>query len=350
MALESPTLPELITRIIGDIDSRLPELLVRIPQNPANVFATAVAGLTYGAYGYIDKQVLQILPTTADEVGLSEWARVTQTPRKAATKAIVPVSMPITTLGTVISDGTTFRRDDGALFEVTEDLTASSDPYTFEVTAVEAGESYTVTSGTVLKLTQYKEGLGTQATATADGEGEDIENLELWRGRILEALRDADHGSAKADYIRWAKEVEGVGQAWVIDSIPPFVDIRIVSNDEEDLEAGAPLIASVQAYMDDDDRKPVNAVPLVDSATVTAQPFTFGALSPNNAATQAAITAALTTLLKAIRTPGRTLYRNEAIAAVVNTGVVTSFTLTVPSGDVSYGTVEIPTLGVITFP
>ena len=121
MALESPTLPELITRIIGDIDSRLPELLVRIPQNPANVFATAVAGLTYGAYGYIDKQVLQILPTTADEVGLSEWARVTQTPRKAATKAVVPVSMPITTLGTIISDGTTFRRDDGALFEVTED-------------------------------------------------------------------------------------------------------------------------------------------------------------------------------------------------------------------------------------
>lgn len=350
MPLSSPTLEELVTRIVGDIDSRLPSLFARIPQNPANVFAQAVAGLTYGAYGYIDQRVKQILPTTADEEGLSEWSRVTQTPRKAATKAVVPVSMTITTLNTVISEGSTFRRSDGALYEVLADLTASTNPFTFEVTAVETGAAYSVTSGTVLALTEYVQGLGTSATATADGDGEDIEDLELWRGRVLEALRDAAHGGARNDYIRWAKEVEGVGNAWVVDSTPPFVDLRIVTNDEDDLEAGAPLIASVQAYVDDDDRKPVNAVPVVLSAIVNAQAVTFSALSPNTDAVKDAITEALTTLLKAIRAPGRTLYRNEVIAAVVNTGVVTSFTMTVPASDVTYGAAEIPTLGVVTFP
>ena len=351
MPLERPTLPELVARIVGDVDTRLPALFARVPQNPANVFCDAVAGMTHGAYGYIDQQMVQVLPTTATGPYLAAWGKMLGLTIRPATFAVVPLSIVATTLPTTMPIGTLFRRSDGTLYETIEELSATTNPFAFSVTALEAGAAGTVTTGTVLAMTPFIPALGVSATATADGEGEDDESEETYRGRILAEFRVKPQGGADADYIKWAKEVPGVGYAWVVDSAPPYVDLRIATNDENDLTAGVPLKAAVQAYILDvplKRRKPVNAILLTASIIVTPQAFTFSVFTPNTLATRTTVDAALAALLVTIRTPGTTLRKNAVIAAIENTGVLTAFTLTVPAADVVYGPSEIPTMGTVT--
>ena len=95
---------------------------------------------------------------------------------------------------------------------------------------------------------------------------------------------------------------------------------------------------------------------IIKAPTAVTVDFTFTALTPNTSTMQAAITANLQALFKEGTSVGTDLKEfayNSAIYQTIDseTGdLITDFTLSAPSGDVSVGTGEIAILGTITYP
>lgn len=346
MTVARPTLAEIITRHVDDIDSTNPELLAKITSSPMNVFARASAGLAHGLYGYTDSLFLQSLPTTASGAYLDRWGSLLGVQRLQPTKAR-PVGRFVTAGSYTATAGDILRRGDGVLYEVVGDTTVAS-PYTdVNLIAVDAGADGSVLDGAALVITPAITGIDTAVVVQGDADGEDIEEDEAYRLRVLARLQTPPQGGSEADYIAWAKSVAGVGNAWVVDSsTSPYVDVRIVTNDPDDLEAGVQLVQDVQDYIDS--VRPVTAIPTVNTATVTEQDITITGLT---GASHADVEAALASFYASasIRVPGVTVYDTALIAAIQNVTGVISFTLTSPTGNPSYGTTEFPILGTVTW-
>lgn len=347
MAVERPTLDAIISRVVDDIDSTNPDLLVKIAQSPMNVFARATAGLSHGIYGYCDFLFRQSLPTKATGAYLDRWGTLLGVNRLQATKAR-PIGRFVTASSGSATAGDILRRGDGVLYEVLAD-TAVASPYTdVQLLAIEAGEDGSVLDGAALTISPSLAGIDTAVVVQGDADGEDIETDEALRVRILARLQRPPQGGSEDDYIAWARSVAGVGNAWVITSNPPHVDVRIVTNDPDDLEAGVQLIQDVQDYLDT--RRQVTAIVVVDTAAVFVQNVQISGLSPDTAAIQDAVEASLEAFYAspAIRNPNVTVYETALIAAIQNTEGVTTFTLDSPTGPQNYGLAGFPVFGTLT--
>ena len=347
MAVERPTLDAIIARHVNDIDSTNPDLLAKITQSPMNVFARAGAGLAHGLYGYADSLFAQSLPIKAKGAYLDRWGELLGVLRKQATKAR-PVGRFVTATSGSATTGDTLRRGDGIIYEVLGDVAVAS-PYTdVPLIAVDAGSGGSVSDGAALTISPALDAIDTAVVVQGDADGEDLETDEAYRVRILARLQAPPQGGSEADYIAWARAVAGVGDAWVIESTAPHVDVRIVTNDILDLEAGVQLIADVQAYLET--KRQVTAIVVVASAAVFTQNVQISGLNPNTQAMEDAITESLTNFYSspAIRSPGVSVYETALIAAIQNTVGVVTFTLDTPSGTQSYGLAGFPVFGTLT--
>lgn len=351
MAVERPSLDALVERIIGDIDSTNPELYASVPKTPMNVFATAEAGLIHGLYGYADFLFRMALPLEGGASGLflDRWGALLGITRRPASAATPTIRFVATSSGT-ISAGVTVRRSDGLLYEIGDATAFSSGNNDVMFIATETGVASSIADGATVTLTEAITGLALTGTVQGDADGEDEESDADYGGRIRDRLRSTPQGGSEADYIAWALAVTGVGYAWLVDTLSPFIDIRIVSNDEADLTPSPALITAVQAYIDE--RRPVTAIPTVSAPTITERAVTLTSLTPNTASTQAAVTAALETFWAqvAVRQPGTTVYLTALDAAIQNASGVTTFTRTVPAADITNDPDEISVLGVVTLP
>ena len=351
MAVERPTLDALVERIIGDIDSTNPELYASVPKTPMNVFATAEAGLIHGLYGYADFLFRMSLPIEGGATGtfLDRWGALLGVTRKAATYAKPTIRFVATTSGTVPA-GVTVRRADGFTYEIAAESAFDSGNNDLMFVATEVGSTGSIPDGSTVTLTESIVGMALTGEVQGDVEGTDEEGDQAYLVRIQDRLRSQPQGGSEADYLQWALSVSGVGYAWLVDTFPPFVDIRIVTDDEADLAPSSELLASVQAVIDE--KKPVTAIPIVSAPTITERAVTLTSLTPNTASVHAAVTAALETFmaLPAVRQPGSTIYRTAIDATIQNAAGVVTFTRTVPAADIVNGADEMSVLGVVTLP
>jgi uncharacterized phage protein gp47/JayE len=159
--------------------------------------------------------------------------------------------------GTLIPIGTRIATPAGSrdnetavLFETLNDVNIDTNgSIDANIQAIEAGTSGNVAANAIQIMVDTITGVTSVTNASATSGGIDIEDDIALLQRYLQHVRSPSAGGNKADYIRWATEVSGVGGASVvpIEDGPGTVNIYII--DSNKAPAVQDLIEDVQNYI-----------------------------------------------------------------------------------------------------
>lgn len=350
MAFERPTLAKLIKRALSDVSTRLTGAFANLRGSPEQVLAIVVAGLTHGLHGHLKWLSKQLFADSAEEEFLVRLAAIFGVDRLDAV-ASSGAATATGTSGAIVTDGSIWARADGVLFVQDGDVTIAAGQATLTLTAVVAGIDGDCDPGTKLTISSPIAGVNSTATVSGDGivDGAEIESIEYLRERFLEHLRTPPSGGGPGDYVRWAKLVTGVTRAWEypLQLGAGTVVVLFTRDGDADILPSVGEVADVQAMLEL--KAPVTAEPTAVAPTALTVPFVFTALSPNTAATRAAVQAELEGLFAAVE-PGVVLplsVIDEAISIAVGED---SHTITSPSANVTPTFAQLPRLGSITWP
>lgn len=348
MALERPTLPQLIDQGAAEFESRLPGVLARVRNSVIGVVNRVMAGGLSALYKYAEWLNDQVWPDRADADYLpvhgARWGK-NRLPAAPATGTVQFSGVD----GSAIALGTVVQRSDGTQYATTAAGVIAAGMAAIAVQAVEAGQLGNAVLATSLTLTSPIAGVNSVATAqTALASGADVEAVEAWRARILDRIRKPPQGGADYDYEAWALEVPGVTRAWVYpgEQGAGTVVVRFVRDDDASIIPDAGELAAVQAAIDS--VRPVTAITYVVAPIATAQNFTIQ-LTPDTAATRAAVSAELLALYRREAAPGSTMLLSHQRESISTSAGETDHVMSVPAANQVHTTGQLPMLGVITW-
>lgn len=367
MPLARPTLAELITRVRADFRSRLglegalPRPLVR--RSMADVLATVWGGVAHLFYGHIEWAVRQLFAIWAERdflVALASMWGLSPTPATYSSGTVTATGVDTTG----IPQDTVFVRDDGAKFRATAAATIGSSvsgQATVSVEALEAGAAGETELGATLVFETPIADVNSDTTVDDDGSGNglsggtDEEETEDFRSRFLLELRkpSAGEGGNDADYERWARSVAGVTRVWVYPNENGLgtVVVRFVRDKDVDIIPSAGEVAAVQTAID---AKKPNTAEATAAAPVASQVDFTIALTPDTAATRAAVQAQLEDLFNQYAAPGDGAGLGKILLSKMRTSIgiadgVEDYTLTAPVADVVPALGDLPTVGDFTW-
>jgi uncharacterized phage protein gp47/JayE len=167
------------------------------------------------------------LAITASEEGLTIFGNEYGIYRDNGTAANLTVFLPAT-VGTSIPGGTEFVGDNNDVSYTTDEtVEADTDPSlgdgaTLTVTAKEVGAAGNLSDQDTMTLRSSISGASSVATVQCEPNtiGEDQEDLESWRRRILNEIRTVGGGGNAVDYRRWAENGDGVFRAFPYSGVP----------------------------------------------------------------------------------------------------------------------------------
>lgn len=344
------------------------------------VLAVVVANAANGHYGYIDNCYRQSTPWTAVDEALLAWGALKGVFLKSPNEAQGSVTFN-GSIGARVPAGFSIVRGDG--FTYTTDAAVTLDGSglgTVAATASLAAAAGDCDAGTVLTLGQAVVGVNSGAVAATDFTGgADLEDMEDYRTRVLQAFSEPPQGGADSDYCKWALEVPGVTRAWVPRPSPMGVGtVCVYAMLDLAQVAHAGLPQGVNGVATDEPRsspatgdqlaiadyiydvQPVTALVYAMAPTANTVDFTIAGLSTAKGTVKAAIRAAITDVFFTQGAPGGTVelsYIEAAVAAVpgatgfVITAVVCSNGSTSPAnGNIASAAGALPFLGTATFP
>jgi uncharacterized phage protein gp47/JayE len=348
MGYPRPSLPTLIARVIGDISSRT-EGSAFIQAAAERFLAIMVAGVTHGVHGHLEWNVAQLLPTTADEPGLLDWGNMLEVERKPAQKATGPATFTGTN-GTSLPLGTSLKADDDSLYTVTVAGMVALGSVIVTVEASEAGAAGNLENGATLSLLSPIAGIDTAGLVSGDGliDGVDLEDLEDYRVRVVDELRNPESGGGPGSYVKWAKEIPGVTRAWEFGNRMGIgtVSLAFTMDEREDIIPTLSDVADVQAHIDS--KKPLDMGPAYVSAPI-AQPVDMTIdLVPNTTDVQDAVRIELRDLFIIEADFEGDLAQSRIDEAISSAQGETSHTIT-SIGSLSAADWHILTLGTLTF-
>lgn len=179
--------------------------------------------------------------------------------------------------GTIIEKGKVFctpATDDSSSIEF-EVLDYGEIPesgiLTVEIVAVEAGSSSNVPADTIVLAMQPINGVTAIRNPEAVTGGSDTESDEDYLERILDAYRKGiSFVGNDADYIRWAKEVVGVGAASVIPEWDGPGSVKLILIDSNGQPANEHICEEVYDYIMYPDDRLQRKAPIGAALTVSA--------------------------------------------------------------------------------
>lgn len=350
MAFSRPSLADIIARIKSDIETRLATGKLT-PRSFLGIIATALGGGIHLLHGHIVWATKQLFPDTAEIEYLDRWASIWGIARVAAVFSTGSISVTGAD-GSVIPTGTRFKRADGVFYSTTGSATIAAGVASVPAQAINAGETGNADAGTSLSLVNSLAGVNTTAAVAVGGftDGADSESDESLRVRLLDRIQQPPHGGAAFDYVKWAKEVNGVTRAWVyaLAGGASTVHVTFVMDGEEDIIPDAGKVAEVQAYIDDPYRRPVTAEVTVFAPT--ADPLNFNiSLTPNSAEVRAEVEKSLEEMLRRDAEPGGTILLSRIREAVSIAAGETDNVVNSPSANVTHSAGEIAVMGTITW-
>lgn len=354
MPFARATLAELVTRVRGDLRGRLEIAGPLLRRAMSDVLGAVWAGAVHTAYGHLDWLAKQLFGDTAEAAFLfrkSAMYGITPTP---ATFAIGNVTATGTN-GTSIPLGTILRLDAATAYRVTTGQVIAGGAATLPVQALLAGEFANIPEGAAVSFESTIPFVNASATVAVGGiaGGNDEEGVEEVRDRYLLRLREPPTGGSDQDYIGWALAVAGVTRAWVYRRELGLgtVVVRFVRDNDVSIFPDAGEVAAVQAKLAAE--RMTTAEVTTVAPTNLAVTFTIH-IVPDNADTQAAVSAELTDLLKREGEPGDGVARGKILLSAIRTAIgtaegVTDYSVTIPAADVVPGVGQLPTVGVITW-
>ncbi len=172
----------------------------------------------------------------------------------------------------IINVGDLFETEGLIRFEATEQKNIV-DTGTVAIKCVTAGKIGNVVSGSIKKMPVTITGINSCYNEEETEGGYDEEIDEDLKNRYFERLREPATSGNIYHYKRWAKEVEGVGEARVIPLWQGHTTVKVIIIDSDRLPADESLVEKVQEYIDPNitgegrGQAPVGAFCTVTSAT-----------------------------------------------------------------------------------
>lgn len=196
--------------------------------------------------------------------------------RKQASRASGHVTVTGTP-GTVIEEGTVFCTEGTTDVEPIEFATTAkeiipeSGMVDIAVASVMAGAAYNVTRNTVILQKQANKNIASVTNENPIRGGTDEEDDDTYRERILEKLRSAEVSfvGCDADYVRWAKEVSGVGSAVVKPEWKGPGTVKVVIADPEGRAVGEETLRAVEDYIVSSKDRSRRLAPIGASVTIS---------------------------------------------------------------------------------
>ncbi|MFW6312502.1 MAG: baseplate J/gp47 family protein [Spirochaetota bacterium] len=294
-----PTVSEIRDQILTDIESATGQSAPLLPRAVWRILATALAGAMALLYRFAAWAYRQIFTATSDDEALIRRAAEYGITRVAATRWIGTATATGTN-GTTIPSGTTWTHD-GNVYETTASATISSGVATINVRSLEGGSDVELSVSDTITLTSPISGVDADATvASVIQEAQDAEDLENLRSRLAARQANQPQGGALGDWVQWATEVAGIGEAIVERPEAGAINIYPLTDDEDPanrIPSGA-LLTQVDDYVSDPERSPIRAAAItVIAPTELDFDVDIANLSPNTAAVRATIESAIETYM-----------------------------------------------------
>lgn len=299
MSFQRPTLKQIIQRIEGDYKAGL-SLQAILRRSFLAVFSKAFGGASHTLHGHIQYGIEEkFFPDTGDEATVIRWGTLFRLPRKDETFAELVIEVVGTTGGDLIGGTTKYVRSDGVLYTVKDNVTVPA-AGTIQATIVAdvAGDTGNMDDDDSINLQSAISGIQTEATVESTSiEGESLEDIELYRARVLARMGNPPSGGKVTDFIAFALSVAGVTRAWVLPNFlgPGTVGVTFVEDDEDPIIPDSAKVAEVQTALLENE-------PQGTAGSTAFAPNEFEMnpeiqIKPNTAAVQAAVIAELNDLL-----------------------------------------------------
>lgn len=343
-----PELPQLIATIRSDLLTRFQQDVV-LRRMDAEVYARVQAAAVHTLYGYLDYLARNMLPDLCDEDWLYRHARIKRCPRKDAVAASGFVRWDGIGGTPTLPAGTQIQRDDQVTFTTTQTVTASDGLLRVPVVADVAGSAGNTDDGTALRLGTPVSGIPSTGYADALNGGDDVEELEMWRARVMERYYWIPQGGADPDYVIWAKEIAGITRAWTFRHYQGTgtVGVMVATSDPANPAPGDDVVQAVREHILP--RAPVAGSGLfVFSAAEKVIPVTI-ALAKDTQEIRTAVTAELNSLMLRDGQPSGKVYVSRISEAISLATDEVAHQLRAPMVDVVLGQTELPVLGDITW-
>lgn len=252
MPFTRPTLTQIIDRIKGDFKSGL-GLQAILRRSFLDVFAKTFGGASHTLHGHIEFGINEkFFPDTGDEATVIRWGALYNLPRKEPTFAEIIIDVTGSTGGTLPA-GTVYVRSDGVEYQVkAEVVVPASSTVSATIVSQTEGTEGNMDIGDNITLQSAIAGIESEATVDSTTiEGEDLEDLELYRQRVLDRLQFPPSGGTVNDFIAFALKVAGVTRAWVLPNFlgPGTVGVTFVEDDEDPIIPDAAKVAEVQTQL-----------------------------------------------------------------------------------------------------
>lgn len=166
-----------------------------------------------------------------------------------------------------------------------------------QITALLGGADYNQAEDTILEFQSAAPGWDTEVTVQENGiaGGDDLEDLEDLRDRVLFKKQNPPQGGANADYQIWATSQPNVTAAYITEGFPQANSVQVVVADFDKIDQGLPPtvgatdVQRVDEYINDPARKPLTSVPTA-SSVVESLINVQARIRPNTSANREAAT------------------------------------------------------------
>lgn len=219
------------------------------------------------------------------------------TQRRKATKAVGSIRI-VDGSGTIHA-GDLFESESGIQYESLETKDVEKNDIV-QIRCMRSGAIGNVPKGTITQMPITIVGINSIINDDPTINGENEERDDDLRERYYEDLREPATSGNDYHYKRWAKEVEGVGEANVIGLWNGNNTVKVIIINADRKPANGDLVKRVQDYIDPDSKgigagqAPIGAHCTVVSATAVPINVDVNGVSHSSTATKSTITAAIT--------------------------------------------------------
>lgn len=260
-APQEPTVNEIRDILIANIESRLGQSVPLLPKAVWRVLAIAIAGIFVILYKFGSFQFLQIFPQTAGEEFLERWGNLVDINRSPAEGARIEIQCTGENGQVILTSSRIVNNLNGVVYLVDADATIVGGVAITTMIATKSGEIGNVSNGKVLSFVTPINGIDNKCTVTDTIDvGIDKENLDIYRGRVVDRFQKPPQGGAFTDYEQWAKEVATIINAYIYSGeTEGTVEVFIESDAGVDGIPSAGEITQVEDSINQVDRRPVTA-------------------------------------------------------------------------------------------
>jgi len=201
-----PSIQEIKNRIVSDVESKINQTVPSLLLALIKVISGANSGVDYMLYQSIAWVYRQIFTQTADWESLILWGEIAGITPIPEVSAIIVCDVPGP--GAQVTQGTLFIGTNSITYRVQYTvpivLGVAAD---VEMLALTGGEIGNLADGEVLNISQTDLALDGTATVTSTLQsGDDSEDREIFRERVISRFRRRATGGSPGDYNLWGLE------------------------------------------------------------------------------------------------------------------------------------------------